>query len=884
MKKHIDQKQIDDQIEIAINLQKSGELGKAKLLYESLLLIQPNAFKILYLLGTLEAQSCNFDKSLSYLIKANNINSNSWEVNSNIGNAYVEISDFKKSIKFYNKAIKINPANPKIFYCRGFAYKQLEKYIDALYNFEKVLSLDSSNIDALFQLAITQAKLEKFPEAFENFKKLIYIDPNNPEFFFQYGIALFLNKNYQDSIICLNTAINLKNDFAAAYLILGDTLRAINKSHDAIEAYTKSIFHDNKNYLAHYSLGHLLVECKKPKEALFSLEQVIILNPKFDQAYSGIGVAYINLGQNELAYNVLTKAIELNSLDATYYLNRGNVLANLRRFDESLLDYDKAIALKPDFAQAYCNRGYILVNFLFKPDAAKILFDVAIVLQPDLTIAYVNRAECFVRLNEFEKALDDFLRALEMDPESEFTLGKCLHYKMKICDWDNLAEGILICESMIEGSMLTAVPFETLHFSDKPDLHLSSAKLFNNKKSTSNNVAEKFEISKSNSIVKVGYYSADLYNHPVSIWLTEQLENHDKTKVELYAFCLKSVQDPMRDRLEAAFDHWIDVQNMSDLDVAKLSQELGIDIAIDLNGHTADGRSGIFAARAAPIQINHIGFPGSMGAEYIDYMFGQTLGSEEALEDWASTRPFITEKIAYLPCAFTYDRQRQVSKEPLTRAQYELPDKGFVFTCQNGCQKLTPEVFDVWMDILKAVPGSVLWLLKPSDLATKNLIKEAQARGVGSERLIFTAREVVSMDQEKARTGRYLASYKLADLFLDTWPYNAGTTAVDALWAGLPVLTKKGKALVARMATEALRGIEVPELITKTPEEYKELAIELAHNPDKLKLLKEKIQRNRLTTALFDPVANTRHIENAYLEMYRRYAAGEQPNDFIVQP
>jgi predicted O-linked N-acetylglucosamine transferase (SPINDLY family) len=272
-----------------------------------------------------------------------------------------------------------------------------------------------------------------------------------------------------------------------------------------------------------------------------------------------------------------------------------------------------------------------------------------------------------------------------------------------------------------------------------------------------------------------------------------------------------------------------------------------------------------------------------MGAEYIDYMFGQTLGSEENVEDWASTRPFITEKIAYVPSMFTYDRQRQVSDEPLTREQYGLPETGFVFTCQNGCQKLMPEVFDIWMEILKAVPGSVLWLLKPNDTAVKNLIKEADARGVDAERLIFTAREVVPLDQEKARIGKYLASYKLADLFLDTWPYNAGTTAVDALWAGLPVLTKKGKALVARMATEALRGIEVPELITKTPEEYKELAIELAHNPDKLKQIKEKVQRNRLTTALFDPVANTRHIESAYLEMYRRYQESSEPQDFIIE-
>jgi predicted O-linked N-acetylglucosamine transferase (SPINDLY family) len=271
-----------------------------------------------------------------------------------------------------------------------------------------------------------------------------------------------------------------------------------------------------------------------------------------------------------------------------------------------------------------------------------------------------------------------------------------------------------------------------------------------------------------------------------------------------------------------------------------------------------------------------------MGAEYIDYMIGHAPSPDEDLEEVQRNRQFITEKIAYVPSSFTYDRQRQLSDEPLTRAQFGLPETGFVFTCQNGCQKLTPEVFDIWMEILKAVPGSVLWLLKPNETAVKNLIKEAKARGVEAGRLIFTAREVVSIDQERARIGRYLASYKLADLFLDTWPYNAGTTAIDALWAGLPVLTKEGKAPVARMAAGALRGIEVPELITITQQEYKELAIELAHNPERLKQLKEKVQGNRLTTALFDPVANTRHIENAYLEMYRRYQEGLEPEDFYT--
>ena len=417
---------------------------------------------------------------------------------------------------------------------------------------------------------------------------------------------------------------------------------------------------------------------------------------------------------------------------------------------------------------------------------------------------------------------------------------------------------------------------------DSPELHLLSAQTYVESKFPADPVLGAIAKRPPSGRVRIGYYSADLYYHPVSIWLAEQLENHDKSKVELYAFCLKSIQDPMRERLQAGFDYWVDVQGMSDLEIAKLSRELGIDIAIDLNGHTADGRLGIFAARAAPIQLNHLGYPGSMGAEYIDYMIGHAPLEGEDVQALARDRQFITERIAYVPSSFTYDRQRQVSQEPLSRAQFGLPEKGFVFTCQNGCQKLTPEVFDVWMAVLRAVPGSVLWLLKPNETAVKNLIKEAKARGVEEERLIFTAREVVPIDQEKARIAKYLASYKLADLFLDTWPYNAGTTAIDALWAGLPVLTKEGRAPVARMAAGALRAIEVPELITRTQQQYQELAIELAHSPEKLGQLKDKVQANRQSAALFDPVGNTRHIENAYLEMYRRYQEGLAPEDFYV--
>ncbi len=615
------------------------------------------------------------------------------------------------------------------------------------------------------------------------------------------------------------------------------------------------------------------------KAAIQSYEAAIRLRPNFVEAHYNKGNALLALNQIAMAVASYDAAITLKPDFALAYFTKGNALKTIKLFDEASFCYDKAIELNPDFSEAYSNRGVVLkqLNHL---DAAVADFDMAIGLNPNLTEAHYNRGSSLEKLKELEAALESYERAYELNPDIDYLLGIKQQVKLSLCDWTDLSQTL---DRFVHGINLQkpiAHALTTLLFFDNPQLHLQSSKTY---------VASKFpadpslgEIPKRqvHERVRIGYYSADLYYHPVSIWLAEQLENHDKTRVELYAFCLKSIQDPMRDRLEAGFDHWIDVQGMSDLEIAKLSRELEIDIAIDLNGHTADGRTGIFAARAAPIQLNYMGFPGSMGAEYIDYMLGHAPVEGEDLEELAYDRQFISEKIAYVPSTFTYDRQRQLSAEPLSRAQFGLPEKGFVFTCQNGCQKLTPEVFDVWMEILKAVPGSVLWLLKPNETAVKNLMREAVARGVEAERLVFTAREVVPIEQERARIGRYLASYKLADLFLDTWPYNAGTTAIDALWAGLPVLTKEGRAPVARMAAGALRGIEMPELITRTQQQYQERAIELARSPEKLKQLKDKVQANRLTTALFDPVGNTRHIESAYLEMYRRYEQGLGPEDF----
>jgi len=290
-----------------------------------------------------------------------------------------------------------------------------------------------------------------------------------------------------------------------------------------------------------------------------------------------------------------------------------------------------------------------------------------------------------------------------------------------------------------------------------------------------------------------------------------------------------------------------------------------------------NSRSYIFAGRVAPIQISNIGYPGTSGSEFIDYLISDPYSVSQ------QSRRFFTEKIAFVPSGYTYDKKRQICENPIHRSFYGLPDNCFIFTCQNGCQKITPEVFNIWMKILNAVPNSVLWLLKPNSTAITNLKKEAGLRGVHQSRLIFTEREIVSVDKELNRISRYLSSYQLADLFIDTWPYNAGTTAVDALWAGTPVLTKFGDAASSRMTYCALNQIDVPELITCTAQEYMELAVSLANDPIKLRTIKDKILKNRLSAPLFDSIKNTRYIENAYLEMYRKHIQNLPIEDFYVQ-
>jgi predicted O-linked N-acetylglucosamine transferase (SPINDLY family) len=353
----------------------------------------------------------------------------------------------------------------------------------------------------------------------------------------------------------------------------------------------------------------------------------------------------------------------------------------------------------------------------------------------------------------------------------------------------------------------------------------------------------------------------DFREHPVSHLIAELIELHDRRRFEVFGFSFGiNTRDPMRQRLEKSFDKFLDVKDLSDTQITELSRELEIDIALDLGGHTKDSRPQIFTERAAPIQISYLGYPGTWGAHCMDYL----IGDKVVITD--SNREHFFEKIIFLPNQFQVNPSyRPIASSQKSRNDYGLPEKSFVFCCFNNNWKIISSVFYQWLRILQKVPQSVLWLYVDNPTSATNLREEAIKHGLSPERVIFAG----SVTREK-----YLEQYKFADLFLDTRPYNAGTTASDALWAGLPVLTQVGESFASRMAASLLANIGIAELITHTDEEYEALAVALASNPEKLANIKAMLTDNRLKKPLFDTPSFTKHIESAYQEAYERYQNG----------
>jgi predicted O-linked N-acetylglucosamine transferase (SPINDLY family) len=677
----------------------------------------------------------------------------------------------------------------------------------------------------------------------------------------------FENNDLIRSDSILKKVIEIDSKSSISFHLLGLIQSSQANHKDAIDYLSMAGEIDPNDAIIQYNLAKALTDYGLHLESLPHHKYAVQLAPNHPGAWLNYGKTNYDLYRYKESIEHYDKALSLKPDYADAWSNKGNALHALKHFDEALAHFNKALNLKPDYAEAWSNKG-VTLNELKRYDEAIGHYDRALSLKLDYAEAWSNKAITLNDLKQYDEAIAHYNKALSLKPDIDWALGDLLHLKTKTCDWLDLPESLENISKKVAANKKVVQPFPLLALSDDALLHKKSSEIYAQSRYPFNPICGSILKYSNNQKIRVGYFSADFKNHPVSYLTAELYELHDKSKFEIIAFSF-GVDDksPMLLRLSQAFNQFIDVRNVSDSGVAKLARDLKIDIAVDLGGYTQDSRTGIFSHRAAPTQISYIGYLGTMGADYYDYL----LADKTIIPD--NSQEFYSEKIVYLPSYQVNDRKRIISERQFTRAELGLPDTGFIFCCFNSNYKILPPTFDGWMRILKAVEGSVLFLYTDNEWSKVNLIKEAGLRGVDAARLVFAS---------SLPTEEYLARYRVCDLLLDTYPYNAGTTASDALWSGLPVLTLMGQSFASRVAASLLNAIGLPELITNTQEKYEALAIELAMNPLKLVDVKLRLAKNRLTAPLFDTPLFSKNLETAYIKMYEQYQAGLEPDHIFI--
>ena len=606
-------------------------------------------------------------------------------------------------------------------------------------------------------------------------------------------------------------------------------------------------------------------------EAAARYTEALGTEPGNAEANYGLALISCQHGRFEEGAERARRALAADPRHARALVILGRALSALGQHVDALAQFERAIALDPGLAQAHANRADILSE-VGRTAAAIESYDHAVALTPDSFPDWINRGVALIAVGRYHDALVSFDRAMALNPgfdQAHVLAAPRLLSRLRICDWDDLDAGVAEILAMVRAGKPLSVPFAIVAIPSSPAEQLQCARRYIEEQPAFVPLW-RGEIY-AHQRIRVAYLSADFREHATAYLAAGLFEQHDRSRFEITALSLgPNDRSPMRRRLENAIEHFVDVSDRNDADIAALMRQYEIDIAVDLMAFTKDNRLNVLAHRAAPIQVNYLGYPGTMGAPYIDYILadGVVIPEDESR--------FYSENVVRLPFSYQInDDRREIASRIPTRRDCRLPEDAFVFCCFNHTQKILPAIFDIWMRLLRVVDHSVLWLIESEPAAMANLRREAKKRGVAPERLVFAP---------KASLPDHLARHRLADLFLDTLPYNAHTTASDALWSGLPVLTCPGPTFAGRVAASLLNAIGLNELITPTLEEYEAMAVALARDPAALAAIRAKLARNRNTFPLFDTVHTTRHIESAFATMMDIFRQGGRPQGFSVDP
>jgi protein O-GlcNAc transferase len=855
-------------IQHALGFHRQGQLDRAADLYEQILEREPSNAAAMQLLGTLRSQQGRYVEAIRLIEAALALQPNDFGALANYGQMLLASGRCAQAVGAFDKALTIKP-----------------DFFEAHYN-----------------KGVALTELKRFAEAATSYDKAIAVNPNSAQCFYNRGVALAALGWLEDALASYDEALARQPKFVRAFDNRGNVKKALGRPQEALVDYDRALSIEPDNLHALYNRAAVLSDLGRLEEALLAYDRVFAIQPQFGDALFSKAVTLLKLERPAQALENLDQALAQRPGDGEILANRAAALWQLRRFAESriaydqalaaspdhvaallgralllqdmgdpmtaLVDYERALAIVPKDTRAWNGRGAVLVN-LKRGREAQSDFDKAIELDPNSADALSNRAHLrWSQSGDLDGAISDLRAALAINPDQAYARGELIHMKMHGADWEGFdCQTALLDRGVREGRRVVR-PFVYQALSGSPSDLQDCSRIF----ATSLFPAQAGPaptFRHDHGKIRIGYVSGEFREQATAHLMAGLYECHDRSKFEVIAIDNGGGDgSAMRRRLETAFDKLILISQMSDVEAAQHIRSEQIDILVNLNGYFGAPRMGIFARRAAPIQINYLGFPGSLGADYMDYILADKVVIPE------NEQCHYNEKVVYLPHTYQVnDRSRLIAQEIPSRASLGLPDKEFVFCSFNQSYKITPSTFASWMRILKQVDGSVLWLLRSTPSFELNLSRAAERADVAAQRLMFAPS--LPPDQHLARLSQ-------ADLFLDSLPCNAHTSASDALWAGLPLLTLRGTSFPGRVAASLLRAVGLPQLVTETEQDYETLAIRLARDRNAIEELRRTLIKNRLTTPLFDTDQFRGNIEAAYTLMWERWKTGEAPKGFAL--
>ncbi len=804
-----------EQLSKGVNYHQAGRLELARQAYAGILQANPRHADALHLLGLIAHQTGEHRRAIELIKKAIDIGPQCAAYYNNLGNALCSAGFKKDAETCFRQALRINPQYPEALFGLGNVYQELKHMAQAEACYRRALSVKPNFVPALNNL----------------------------------GVMLFEVDRLQEAAACYRQAIRLQPDYFEAHNNLGNTYKKQGLFHKAIDCYLKAIKIDGTCCETHASMGYAFKCLGQLDDAVACFRKAIQIKADYVEVYNDLGTAYRELGQPQQAMACYQTCMHLKPKDPKAYNNAGIVCRILGQLDEAAAYYQKALQLQPDFTEAHYNLGIVC-------------------------------SQC----GYYEQAVACFRRTIQLQPEHAYALNLLVRQLQQQCAWQELQEPCarlqdLTRKSLAGNEKAAETPFLTFSLSDDPGYNFRVAKSWADDiaaRMTARLESGKQRVSfsfgdrrKTRSKLTIGYLSADFRNHATAHLIRSLFACHDRRKFKIVAYSYgRNDHSDYRRRIEQDCDEFVDLEMTDDLSAACRIYQDEVDILVEMKGYTEGGRLEICALRPAPIQVSWLGFPGTTGADFLDYIITDRIVTPP---DQAA---YFSEKLVYMPHTYQInDGQQSISDANFQRSDFGLSEEGMVYCCFNEPYKIEPIMFDTWMRVLQQVPGSVLWLLRRCDVSQANLKCAAQRRGVAPDRLVFA---------EKMPKPEHLARLKIADLALDTRIVNGHTTASDALWAEVPVVTLQGKHFASRVAASVLAAAGLPELIARQLSEYESLAIQLGKDQKALSAVKAKLATNRKCQPLFDTALFTRNLEKGYRMMWSIFLNRDEPRSFEV--